>query len=105
MIPPFSSKIEKRLSKSPKGYILDSGLACFLCGIFSEDSLKASPLLSALFEGYVISEFVKLLSSFSIPAQLYHFRTAQGEEVDLVIDTGTKLIPIEIKCSATLKSN
>jgi hypothetical protein len=99
-LPPFFRNTEKRLVKSPKGIMLDTGLVCVLTGIFSRESLEASPLRGAIFESFVISELLKLCSAFSFDAQLFHFRSAGGVEVDVVIEYGGRYIPIEIKYSA-----
>ena len=100
-LPPYFANTEKRLVKSPKGCMLDSGLACFLTGIFSVAALQSSPLLGHHFEAYVIAEFVKMLSAFSSHTRLYHFRSSTKAEVDLILEHDQMLIPIEIKCSAT----
>jgi predicted AAA+ superfamily ATPase len=101
-LPPFFHNTEKRLVKSPKGIMLDSGLACLLTGIFSAESLEASPLRGAIFESFVISELLKLCSAFSFDVQLFHFRSAGGVEVDFVIEYGGHVIPMEIKYSASV---
>jgi hypothetical protein len=100
-LPPFCRNTEKRLVKSPKGIMLDTGLTCLLTGIFSAESLEASPLRGAIFESFVISELLKLCSALSFDVQLFHFRSAGGAEVDLVIEYGGRAIPIEIKYSAS----
>lgn len=99
-IPPFFRNAEKRLVKSPKGIMLDAGLVCLLTGIFSVESFEASPLRGAVFGSFVISELMKLCSAFSFDVQLFHFRSAGGVEVDVVIEYGSRFIPIEIKFSA-----
>jgi predicted AAA+ superfamily ATPase len=99
-LPPFFRNTEKRLVKSPKGIMLDTGLACVLTGIFSFESLEVSPLRGAIFETFVIAELIKLCSALSFDIQLFHFRSAGGGEVDVVIEYGGRYIPIEIKYSA-----
>lgn len=101
-IPPFFRNTEKRLVKSPKGILLDSGLACMLTGIFSAESLAVSPLRGAIFESFVVTELIKLCAALSFDIQLFHFRSAGGVEVDLVIEYGGHYIPIEIKYSAAV---
>lgn len=101
-LPPFFRNTEKRLVKSPKGIMLDSGLVCLLTGIFSVESFETSPLRGTIFESFVISELVKLCSAFSFDVQMFHFRSAGGVEVALVIEYGGRAIPVEIKCSASV---
>lgn len=100
-VPPyFVAGSEKRLTKSPKGYFLDTGLAMFLVGLTLE-GLARNPMLGALFESYVFSEFCKLLEGMSERVSLLHFRAGEYREVDLVLEVGSRFIPIEIKFSGT----
>ena len=59
IVPPFYENFGKRLIKSPKVYVADSGLACHLLGIETAAELAKSPFLGALFEGFMASEIVK----------------------------------------------
>jgi predicted AAA+ superfamily ATPase len=74
----------KRLIKSPKMYIGDSGLACYLLGIRSQADLDRSPFLGPLFEGYVAAEILKSQVNQGRRTELYHFRDHQGLEVDFL---------------------
>jgi predicted AAA+ superfamily ATPase len=104
-VPPyFTAGSEKRLSKSPKGYFLDTGLAMFLVGL-TREGLERNPMLGALFESYIFSEFCKILEGMSERASLMHFRAGEYHEVDLVLEVGSKVIPIEIKFSGTPHSD
>ena len=101
-IPPyFKAGSEKRLSKSPKGYFLDTGLTMFLTGLRLE-GLEKNPLLGQLFESFVFSEFLKLSFAFGERVTPMHFRIGEKVEVDLVLEVGQRLVPIEIKFSGTL---
>jgi predicted AAA+ superfamily ATPase len=100
--PPFYENFGKRLTKSPKLYFVDSGLACHLLGIENERTLNHSPFLGPLFEGYVASEILKQQIAAGRPRELYHFRDQQGLEVDFVVPAGhRKLVLIEAKASRT----
>jgi predicted AAA+ superfamily ATPase len=99
-LPPYFENTEKRVVKRPKGYFTDTGLLCFLVGIDEATSLERSPLLGAIFETFVIGEIWKIAAATGTLRNLYFFGDQQGE-VDLVIDHGGTLIPIEIKLSAT----
>lgn len=85
VVPPFFENLGKRLIKSPKVYISDSGLACFLLGIQSEAELERSPFLGALFEGLVASEIVKAQVHAGGRREIYCFRDQQGLEIDFVV--------------------
>jgi uncharacterized protein len=103
IVPPYFENFGKRLIKSPKIYIADSGLACHLLGIETEAELGRSPFLGALFEGFLAAEIVKAQVSAGRRRELYFFRDQQGLEVDFVVPAkggGVRLI--EAKASATV---
>jgi predicted AAA+ superfamily ATPase len=85
LIPPYFDNLGKRIIKSPKIYISDSGLACHLLGIEGRTELERSPFLGAIFEGFVASEIVKRQVNAGGRRQLFHFRDQQGLEVDFVV--------------------
>src|SRR3990172_7648239 len=84
IVPPFYENLGKRLIKSPKVYLADSGLACHLLGIESMAELGRSPFAGSLFEGLIASEIVKAQVNAGGRRELYHFRDEQGLEVDFV---------------------
>ena len=85
MVPPFYENLGKRLIKSPKVYVADSGLASHLLGIESAAELARSPFHGALFEGFIASEIVKAQLNAGRRRELYHFRDEQGLEVDFLV--------------------
>ncbi|HRY44081.1 MAG TPA: ATP-binding protein [Thermoanaerobaculia bacterium] len=104
LLPPFFENFGKRLVKSPKLYLADSGLACFLLGIESEKQLDASPFLGPVFEGYVASEIVKSQLNAGKRRELYHFRDQKGLEVDFVVPTGEGTVAlVEAKATRTVR--
>ena len=103
LVPPFFENFGKRLVKSPKLYFVDSGLACHLLGVESEQELSRSPFLGALFEGFVASEILKHQIGAGRPRQLYYFRDQQGLEVDFVVPAGhRRLVLVQAKASRTV---
>lgn len=98
---PYFANLGKRLVKTPKVYFTDSGTLCALVGLKSVEHAAAGPLGGVLFETAVITEVVKTLAHRGLEPQVYFWRTAAGQEVDLIVDTGEQLIPIEIKLNAT----
>ena len=103
MIPPFYENLGKRLIKSPKVYLADSGLACHLLGIDSTAELAKSPFKGPLFEGFVASEIVKAQVNSGRRRELYHFRDEQGLEVDFVVPGhGASLALVECKATRTV---
>ncbi len=85
VVPPFHDNFGKRLVKSPKVYLADSGLACHLLGIESSAELSRSPFRGALFEGFIASEIVKAQVNQGRRRELYYFRDEQGLEVDFIV--------------------
>ncbi len=102
---PYSGNTIKRLSKKPKGYIADTGLACYLQRITSPDALAGHPLLGPLFESFCISMIISLCNSLPMAPKLYHWRTSGGAEVDLILEKDGMLYPIEIKIASTISLN
>ena len=102
LVPPYFENFGKRLVKTPKMYIGDSGLACHLLGIENADELERSPFLGALFEGFVASEILKSQVNRGLGKELYYFRDQQGLEVDFIVPTPSAGIwMIECKASKT----
>ncbi|MGN6416418.1 MAG: ATP-binding protein [Pseudobacter sp.] len=101
VIRPWAGNIAKRLVKSPKIYIRDSGLTHALLNIATLDDLMGHPIVGASWEGFVIEN---LISNLPIGATYWFYRTAAGAEIDLVIEKGSKnRIAIEIKRSIAPK--
>ncbi len=85
LIPPFYENLGKRLVKSPKLYLADSGLACHLLGIDTSAELAKSPFRGVLFEGFIAGEIVKAQTNAGRRRELYYFRDEQGLEVDFLV--------------------
>lgn len=102
---PHFRNFGKRVIKSPKIYFYDTGLLCQLLRIQNEDQLSLHPLRGVIFENFVISEYVKQYMNRGLTPPLYFWRDQHGHEIDLVIDSGNELIPIEIKSGATFQQD
>ncbi len=100
---PFHANVQKRLSRSPKLYIRDTGLLHFLAGLRRPSELKTWPMRGGSFEGLVIEELAALAAERSIRPGIFHWRTAAGDEVDLLIQDGRRIVPIEVKLSGTVE--
>ena len=90
----------KRLVKSPKVYVRDSGLLHALLGLATVQQLQGHPVAGASWEGFVIEQVAAALPS---GAQLGFYRTAAGTELDLVVELGGRKLGIEIKFSSAPK--
>jgi uncharacterized protein len=102
LLRPHHRSFDKRLVKSPKLYFHDPGLAAWLLGIRSPEQLATHPLRGPLFEGWVVSELLKGLYNSALEENLYHWRDQAGLEVDVLIDRGTELVPVEAKSGQTV---
>jgi predicted AAA+ superfamily ATPase len=100
-LPPYFANIKKRLVKSPKVYWRDSGLLHALLNIQSYEQLLNQPWVGASWEGFVIEQIAREISMQDIACDLYHFRTSDQYEIDLVMEIGGELWSIEIKLSAS----
>ena len=97
---PHLVNVGKRLVKSPKVYVRDSGLLHALLGLATLRDLQGHPVAGASWEGFVVEQVAAALPP---GAQIGFYRTAAGAELDLVVEAGSRKIGIEIKFSATPK--
>jgi len=102
LLQPHHANFNKRLVKSPKLYFFDTGLLCWLLGIQEPEQLDAHPLRGPIFETFVISELRKSWVNRGDVPRFFFWRDSNGNEVDLLIESGGKLMPIEIKSGQTL---
>lgn len=102
---PYFENFGKRVIKSSKYYFTDTGLLCFLLGIRSADQLSRDPLMGSVFENLVVIECLKARYNSGLMPDLYFFRDSQGNEVDLLAQSGRSLIAMEIKAAATFSQS
>lgn len=102
LLRPHHRNFSKRMTKSPKLYFLDSGLLCYLLHIQSPQDLRHHALRGSVFESFVISELMKNYLNRAEEPGLYFWRDSAGREIDVLIDLGRKLVPVEIKSSETV---
>ncbi|MBS0621424.1 MAG: ATP-binding protein [Verrucomicrobia bacterium] len=100
LLPPVEANLNKRLTKSPKVYFLDTGLATRLQGWMDIHPLLGSPQAGALFETLVLSEIVKFIMNFGKNWKVSLWRTKDGEEIDFIIDNGKgEILALDAKLS------
>ena len=102
LVQPWHANFGKRLIKSPKVFFIDTGLVCYLLGIGSAEAAFMSGFWGHLFENLVIMEAFKRIQTSNRSAEIYFLRTADGMEVDLVIEEGGALDLFEIKSSRSV---
>lgn len=105
LLQPHFKNFNKRLVKMPKLYFIDTGLASSLLGVQSENQLSTHYLRGALFENFIISEFIKTRLNHGLRNNCYFWRDNKGMEIDCIIESGNKLTPIEIKSGNTFNQD
>lgn len=105
-IPAWSSNQGLRLSKSPKLMLADTGLACHLLGMNKERLKADGNARGSLLENFVAMELIKQATWSKTKPKVFHFRTASGREVDLVLeDAAGRVVGIEVKSAASVGKN
>ncbi len=105
LLPPYHKNFNKRIVKTPKLYFIDTGVACSLLGLHQANELRNSHFRGALFENYVILEFLKAKYDTGLTSGFYCWRENNGLEIDLLVESGRKLIPVEIKSAHTFNES
>ena len=101
LLPPYFENTRKRLTKTPKLYFTDTGLACHLLGIESPEQLARDKMRGALFENFIVTEALKRRYNQGKESNLYFYRDSNQNEVDLLLKKHSGLYGIEIKSAMT----
>lgn len=105
VLQPWHSNFSKRQIKAPKLYFYDVGLASYLLGLENELHVSRDPLRGNLFENLVVIEALKYRFNRGKRNNLHFYRDAKGNEVDLLVDIGPHVFPLEIKAGATISED
>jgi len=105
LLRPHFRNYNKRLVKSAKLYFCDTGLAAWLLGVREPGQLAFHAQRGALFENLVVTEFLKARLNRGLPPDIYFWRDSRGLEVDLLLENGEELKPVEIKAGQTIASD
>lgn len=105
LLKPHFQNYNKTIVKRPKVYFYDTGLVCSFLRISNVSQLENHPLKGAIFETMVVIEMVKKYTNQGINPPLFYWRDKTGHEIDLIVDKGNLLTPIEIKSSKTINSD
>ena len=106
IVEPFFPNVEKRLTKTPKIFFMDTGLVCHLTRWTTHEQLRVGAMAGHVFETFVVSEVLK--SHMNAGANLrdvWFYRDSKKREIDLVIQDGRTLHPVEIKTNALVKKD
>lgn len=100
---PYYTNIGKRLTKTPKFYYRDTGILHFLLNVQNLESLAVSPYRGFSFEGWGVEELIRKYQRVRTGnVQFFFYRTATGEEIDLLVETGQGLDAYEFKASTSV---
>jgi len=105
LLRPHYKNFSKRLIKSPKLYFLDTGLLSYLLRIRSAEVIRIHALYGSIFESYVISELLNNYLNHGQEHAIYFWRDSTGNEIDVLIDEGENLTPMEIKAGQTVAAD
>lgn len=105
LLNPYYKNFSKRITKSPKLYFFDTGVASSLLGIQSAEQLISHPLRGSLFETLIVSEYIKFRYHAAQPQNAFFWSEHSGNEIDLLLEFHDGLVPIEIKSGATLSDS
>lgn len=102
LLQPYYNNHLKRAIKTAKVYFLDTGLLSYLTRWPTADTLKSGAASGNVFETFIISEIIKsFINAGKVNLPIYFYRDKDGKEIDLIVELGEELYPIEIKMSAS----
>lgn len=101
LLEPYHNNIAKRIIKTPKLYFLDTGLAAFLTGWDSPESLEAGAMNGAFLETHVFIEILKSYWHNGKYPSMFFYRDADQKEIDFVFEQNMTLYPVEVKKTAS----
>lgn len=102
---PYHKNVGKRLVKSHKIYLRDTGLLHYLLNISSIEALRTSPYRGFSFEGFLIEQIKRKYIQESSGTRFYFYRTSQGDEIDLLVHDNKGLHAYEIKTATTITAD
>jgi predicted AAA+ superfamily ATPase len=102
VLPPYWRNIGKRLVKAPKIHFADAGLAAHILGVRSWREAVSRNVAGALLETLVVQHALVYCGAGRRPTAVFHYRSHAGVEVDLVLERGARLLPLEVKLADTV---
>jgi predicted AAA+ superfamily ATPase len=101
LLQPYYENYNKRVVKTPKLFFYDTGIVCSLLGIRNTKELSVSSFRGKLFENFILKEVMKAIKNNGYQTELYYWKINNGIEIDIIVDNGQSLTPIEIKSAQT----
>lgn len=104
IIHPYANNVLKRAIKTPKVFFMDTGLLCYLIGWKTAESAKNGAMAGSIFETFVVSEVLKsYLNAGKDLTSIFYYRDKDKKEIDLLLEDGNSIYPVEIKKSASVR--
>ena len=105
LLKPYHTNFNKQISKTPKLYFYDTGLACSLLGIVQAKQIISHSAKGALFENFVLAELLKRRFNSGAADNLFYWRDKMGNEVDIILDNSSKITALELKAGETVSQD
>lgn len=99
---PYHANFGKRLVKTPKTYLADTGLACHLAVIQDWQTLESRNQAGAMLETWIANELRKTIALLPFPVSMHYWRTRTGHEVDFILESGGQVVGVEVKMTARI---
>lgn len=103
LLRPYHRNYNKTITKRPKLYFWDTGLVCALLGMRTTAELAQHTMRGSLFESMVVADIAKHFMHQGLEPRTYYWRDKNGRELDLILETGSSVIPVEIKAGMTMQ--
>jgi uncharacterized protein len=97
LLQPYFANVGKRLVKSPKVYVTDSGLGCHIAAVDTWDTLERQHRVGALVETFTAGELCKLLALAPGKTHIWYWRVEHGREVDFLLERAGEVVGVEVK--------
>ena len=101
LCPAYYESLGKRVIKSPRVHVLDSGLLCRLTGTSTQEQVLRGPMAGRIFESLAGGELLRLMTNAGELPRLYHWRTVKGDEVDFAFESGGRVHAVECKLTSS----
>lgn len=105
LLKPYHENFNKTIIKRPKVYFYDTAIICSLIGIQKEEDIQLHPSKGALFENMVVMDIMKNGTYKTVEQTIYYWREKSGHEIDIIIQMGNLLHPVEIKSGQTIQQD
>ena len=104
MLPSYENNVTRRVTKMPKGYLADIGINNFLLQLVDRERLYSSRMVGLLWQSFVTEQLLRMFKAHLIPVTASHYRSHNGDEIDLILEGPFDPLPVEIKLGKGISS-